>query len=128
MGNAVELHWPKGKTNGERNSIPCRQQGLNQFTSEGSGLWRTLRLRTCPQAAVLIGANGSGKSNFIRFFEMLSWMLLSRRLGEFVERQGGADDQLFGGNRTTPRMEAEIRMRTDRGPKRLSLCSCPRAS
>ena len=68
-----------------------------------------------PQAAVLIGANGSGKSNFIRFFEMLSWMLLSRRLGEFVERQGGADDQLFGGNRTTPRMEAEIRMRTDKG-------------
>ena len=68
-----------------------------------------------PNAAVFIGANGSGKSNFIRFFEMMSWMLRSRRLAEFVEKQGGADDQLFGGNRVTPRIEAEIRMRTDAG-------------
>ena len=68
-----------------------------------------------PQAAVLIGANGSGKSNFMRFFEMLSWMLRSRQLGEFVSRQGGADDQLFGGNAQTPRMNGEITMRTSRG-------------
>ena len=65
-----------------------------------------------PQATVLIGANGSGKSNFMRFFEMLSWMLKSRRLQEYVQRQGGADDQLFGGAAVTPRIEAEIRMRT----------------
>ena len=74
-----------------------------------------IELSNLPSATVLIGANGSGKSNFIRFFEMLSWMLRSRRLGEFVERHGGADDQLFGGNRTTPRMEAEIRLRTNQG-------------
>ena len=52
-----------------------------------------------PNAAVLIGANGSGKSNFIRFFEMVSWMLRPRNLAEFIERQGGADDQLFRGSR-----------------------------
>ena len=74
-----------------------------------------VQLSNLPQAAVLIGANGSGKSNFIRFFDMLSWMLRSRQLGEFVTRHGGADDQLFGGNVRTPRMEAEIRMRTERG-------------
>ena len=68
-----------------------------------------------PQAAVFIGANGSGKSNFIRFFEMLSWMLRSRQLGEFVSRHGGADDQLFGGNAKTPRMNGEITMRTSSG-------------
>ncbi len=68
-----------------------------------------------PKAAVFIGANGSGKSNFIRFFEMISWMLRSRRFAEFVKIQGGADDQLFGGNRVTSRIEAEIRMRTDKG-------------
>ena len=68
-----------------------------------------------PNAAVLIGANGSGKSNFIRFFEMMSWMLRSRNLAEFIERQGGADDQLFRGSRRTPRLEAEINLRTESG-------------
>ena len=68
-----------------------------------------------PKAAVFIGANGSGKSNFIRFFEMMSWMLGPHRLAEFVEKQGGADDQLFGGSRVTKEIEAEIRMRTDQG-------------
>lgn len=68
-----------------------------------------------PQAAVLIGANGSGKSNFIRFFEMLSWMLRSRHLGEFIERQGGADDQLFGGRKVSPLMDATVTMRTEVG-------------
>ena len=66
-------------------------------------------------ATVMIGANGSGKSNFIRFFEMMSWMVRVRRLAEFVEKHGGADDQLYGGNRLTPRMEAEIALRTEHG-------------
>ena len=74
-----------------------------------------VELAGIPKAAVLIGANGSGKSNFIRFFEMLSWMLGSRRLAEFVASRGGADDQLHGGNRRTPRIEAEVRLRTDEG-------------
>ena len=68
-----------------------------------------------PGATVLIGANGSGKSNFIRFFDMTSWMIGGRRLAEFIQRQGGADDQLFGGNRISPRMEAELAIRTEQG-------------
>ena len=82
---------------------------------EGFRSLRSVELSDLPDATVLIGANGSGKSNFIRFFEMLSWMLRSRRLGEFVIHRGGADDQLYRGNRVTPRMEAEIRLRTTRG-------------
>ena len=69
-------------------------------------------LADLPDATVLIGANGSGKSNFLRFFEMLNWMVGIRRLGEFVQRQGGADDQLFGGSRTTSRLEAEVTVMT----------------
>ena len=65
--------------------------------------------------AVLIGANGSGKSNFVRFFDMLGWMFRSRRLGEFVERYGGADDQLYGGHRKTPAMQAEVSLETKSG-------------
>ena len=64
-----------------------------------------------PGASVLIGANGSGKSNFVHFFNMLGRML-SRRLAEFVGREGGADDQLHAGSETTPRLAAEIEMRT----------------
>ena len=74
-----------------------------------------VELSNLQNANVLIGANGSGKSNFIRFFEMMSWMLRSRRLGEFVERHGGADDQLYGGNSVTPRMEGELALRTEKG-------------
>ena len=68
-----------------------------------------------PDVAVMIGANGSGKSNVVRFFDMLSWMLKSRRLAEFVALQGGADDQLFGGSRQSPRMEATVSLRTSAG-------------
>ena len=67
-------------------------------------------LKGLPAATVLIGANGSGKSNFIRFFEMLSHTVGERRLREFVQRHGGADDQLFGGSRRTPRLECEVRL------------------
>ena len=74
-----------------------------------------IELSNLSATSVLIGSNGSGKSNFMRFFEMLSWMLRSGHLGEFIERYGGADDQLYGGNGTTPRMEAELALRTEKG-------------
>ena len=66
------------------------------------------RINLLPNLTVLIGANGSGKSNFIRFFEMLNWMLGPRRLAEFVDQYGGADDQLFAGSKRTPRMHASL--------------------
>jgi predicted ATPase len=68
-----------------------------------------------PQLTVLIGSNGAGKSNFIRFFEMLSWMLRGQKLQEFILRQGGADDQLFMGARQTPRINAELCIETSKG-------------
>ena len=72
-------------------------------------------IEALPSAAVLIGANGSGKSNFIRFFEMVSWMIGPRRLAEFVQKHGGADDQLFCGSKVSPTMEAELAIRTESG-------------
>lgn len=74
-----------------------------------------VKIDNLPQVAVLIGANGAGKSNFIRFFEMMSWMLRGQNLAEFVQRQGGADDQLFGGRKNTPRMKAELTLKTNQG-------------
>ena len=42
-------------------------------------------------------------------------MLHGQKLGEFVERHGGGDDQLFLGARQTPRMEASIEIDSGRG-------------
>ncbi|MDE2759384.1 MAG: AAA family ATPase [Paracoccaceae bacterium] len=64
---------------------------------------------------LLIGSNGSGKSNILCFFRMLKFMH-DYRLREFVEQQGGADDLLFGGIRTTDKLKAEIDIRTKYGP------------
>ena len=64
-------------------------------------------------ATVLIGANGSGKSNILQFLHLLHHMLSRRRLAQFVERQGGASDQLFGGSDATDRIEAEITLKAD---------------
>ena len=74
-----------------------------------------VKFRDIPQVAVMIGANGSGKSNVIRFFDMLSWMLRSSRLQDFVQMQGGADDQLFAGRKRTPQLKAELCLTTELG-------------
>ncbi|OQX06151.1 MAG: hypothetical protein BWK73_31550 [Thiothrix lacustris] len=50
---------------------------------------------------VLIGANGAGKSNFIKFFEMMRWLMDGRSLREWVLRESGADDNLFMGKDIT---------------------------
>lgn len=78
-----------------------------------------------PELAVFLDTNGADKSNLIRFVEMLSWMLYGQKLGEFVERHGGGDDQLFLGARRTPRMDASIEQ--DRlGPDRPRRSALPR--
>ena len=64
-----------------------------------------------PAATALIGPNGSGKSNLLRFLHLLRYMLRYRELRRFVERQGGAGDQLFGGDETTDRIAAEITLK-----------------
>ena len=72
-----------------------------------------VELKDIPDAAVLIGPNGSGKSNVFLFLEMLRQMLRYRRLGQFVEQHGGADDQLFEGSARTPTMNGRVQVRTD---------------
>lgn len=74
-----------------------------------------VELANLPDVTVLIGPNGSGKSSLLKFFEMMNWMLGSSKLGEYAARQGGADDQLFGGSQVTPRLSAEISVRAEEG-------------
>ena len=70
-----------------------------------------VKIAQLPQAVVMVGANGSGKSNFIRFFEMVQQTLNEHKLRMFVSDQGGADDQLFGGASTSKQIEATISIR-----------------
>ena len=95
--------------------MPGLQAKIDYVHIKGFRSLADVKITGLPDVTVMIGANGSGKSNFIRFFEMLSWMLRSRKLGEFVGRYGGADDQLFGGNKQTPSMEATVGLTTEAG-------------
>lgn len=49
---------------------------------------------------ILIGANGSGKSNFISFFEFLN-RLFNRKLNEYVALIGGDNKILHKGKKHT---------------------------
>ena len=56
---------------------------------------------------VLIGANGSGKSNFISIFEMLR-MILSRELAFYAGKKGGAGTLLYNGAKVTDSIVMEF--------------------
>jgi len=55
---------------------------------------------------VLIGANGSGKTNFISFFSLLGY-LMNGSLQSYVAKSG-ADALLFRGVEATPKMRAHL--------------------
>ncbi len=56
---------------------------------------------------ILIGANGSGKSNFISFFEFLN-NLYDRNLKEYIALRGGQEKYLFQGSKSTSNIHAKI--------------------
>ncbi len=56
---------------------------------------------------ILIGANGSGKSNFISFFQMIQQILASN-LQLYVSKQGGPDALLHFGRKRTGKLSAEL--------------------
>ena len=58
---------------------------------------------------ILIGANGSGKSNLIEAFTLLT-EIRTGRLQEYVARKGGAETLLHFGSRRTNRIEIEARL------------------
>lgn len=63
---------------------------------------------------VLIGANGSGKSNLISFFKMLNFMT-TRELQLYIGKTGGADSILFYSSEVTPHIESTMTFDTDSG-------------
>lgn len=61
--------------------------------------------------SVVVGGNGTGKSNLISFFRMLR-ALIDGNLKRYVRDNGGAGDILFNGRKATKKMEFETRFGT----------------
>lgn len=56
---------------------------------------------------ILIGANGSGKSNFISFFDFLN-RLLEKKLNDYIALSGGADKILHKGKKVTNEIKFDL--------------------
>ena len=57
---------------------------------------------------ILLGSNGSGKSNIISFFKMLGYMM-SGSLQLFIEQGGTNQKFLYYGSKRTPTLYGELR-------------------
>ena len=57
---------------------------------------------------VFIGANGSGKSNFVSFFKMLQFMIETDGLKKYVALNGGAESFFHYGYSNTQEIKAEM--------------------
>jgi len=88
---------------------------LDSIRISGFKSLASFELEDLPAACALVGPNCSGKSNLIRFFEMLSHGISEQGLGEYLMRNGGADAHLYCGHETTPQIRAEIGIKSDSG-------------
>lgn len=80
---------------------------LNKISVKGYKSIRALEGLELKDLNIVIGANGSGKSNFVQIFRML--MAMSQKsFGHFVLENGGADSFLFNGPKVTPKISAEF--------------------
>ena len=83
---------------------------INELTITGYKSIRELKSFSLVNGLnVLIGANGSGKTNFIRFFELLAHIFdPNKGLQRYVAERGRADAFLFRGMKVTPELSAEL--------------------
>lgn len=80
---------------------------IRSLTLKGYKSIRDLEGFKLDDVNVLIGANGSGKSNFVSFFYLLR-ELVAGRLEKAINKAGGADKQLFLGPKVTEKIECRL--------------------
>jgi predicted ATPase len=73
---------------------------------------------------LLIGANGSGKSNLISFFEMMSFMM-TNHFQQYLIENGFASTLLYFGPKITAQIEAMIDFSFQTGESRYDLKLSP---
>ncbi len=79
---------------------------MDKVTIEGYRSFKKADIRLNP-INLLIGSNGSGKSNFLSLFEMLGWAY-EKRLAQYVMQVGGVDKLLYQGRKITDRITVTI--------------------
>ncbi len=70
---------------------------LNEITIKGFKSIRTLERFPLRALNLLIGANGAGKSNFIKALTLIN-TIVDKKLQLWIGREGGADDMLWSKN------------------------------
>lgn len=80
--------------------------GLDRITLKGYKSILEMDLKLKP-LNVLIGANGSGKSNFISFFKLLNH-LVNENLQNAVGKSGGANTLFYFGSKKTEKIEFNL--------------------
>ncbi|HUU68155.1 MAG TPA: AAA family ATPase [Armatimonadota bacterium] len=87
----------------------AKKPSISRLSIEGFKSIRKQEIELRP-INVLIGANGSGKSNLLSFFRLLSQMARGN-FQLYIAKQGGADVHLHFGSKSTRRIEAAIELR-----------------
>lgn len=81
---------------------------LDKISIEGFKSIKELRDFDLKKLNIMVGANGTGKSNFVSFFRMLRAMS-EGGLANFITENGGADGFLFGGPKETSEIKAHLK-------------------
>ena len=90
------------------NTSRTQRMALDRIRIRGFKSIRKLSLKLRP-VNVLIGANGSGKSNFLEVFPLTHAVRLGQ-VGRYSAMRGGADRALHFGSSTTPEIRIELRL------------------
>ena len=93
-------------------TTPNNQPHLKWLTVSGFKSIESVQRLEIGRVNVIIGANGSGKSDLVNVFSFLK-SLRAGRLGEYVARAGGADRILHFGAKTTDKLTIDISFRGD---------------
>ncbi|NER33975.1 MAG: AAA family ATPase [Oscillatoria sp. SIO1A7] len=80
---------------------------LDYISIEGFRSIRALQKLELRPINILIGANGSGKSNFVEVFSFLN-AIRRGRLRNYTAERGGADTILHFGSKITPEIDLEL--------------------
>lgn len=87
---------------------------LNKISLEGYKSIRACSGLELRRLNLLIGANGSGKSNFISFFKLLNFAMTGA-MQTFIGRAGGAHSILHFGPKKTPQCSATLEFESEAG-------------